>query len=394
MASICGSPVCAGGKPKMKFTYTGDYVVRKDGVVELLTSGTIVFLEPKVIDLFMVGGGGAGGVGQLNAYLGLGGGGGGYTRTVRKVSVTPNNGYTVTVGSGGLVTNNVTQPTNGGASAFGNFSAGGGISAVLASSSSAHTSNGGAGGSGGGGGVYSNSDYGTGGSNGEAGEQGTNGAYGGAGQGFTTREFGEAAGKLYAGGGGGGRFLVSSTPVVSLGGSGGGGSGGFTDTNSTVTQAAGAGGANTGGGGGGGTTTNMRSILGGSGGSGIVCFRESVELPELAGTWRFNEGMYRPLGQYIKYDGEVTAKQTIDGYNYSYPMGVLVRGTEWTYDPGVFLVKSGTTTGQNKIYTFSVNLEAAGYWSSDYPYKYITFPAGASASDEFRAWLASNASKQ
>ena len=40
MASICGSPVCAGGKPKLKFTYTGDYVVRKDGVVELLTSGT------------------------------------------------------------------------------------------------------------------------------------------------------------------------------------------------------------------------------------------------------------------------------------------------------------------------------------------------------------------
>ena len=37
MASICGSPVCAGGKPKLKFTYTGDYVVREDGVVELLT---------------------------------------------------------------------------------------------------------------------------------------------------------------------------------------------------------------------------------------------------------------------------------------------------------------------------------------------------------------------
>ena len=60
MASICGSPVCAGGKPKLKFTYTGDYVVREDGVVELLTSGTLVFLRKAVIDLFLVGGGGGG----------------------------------------------------------------------------------------------------------------------------------------------------------------------------------------------------------------------------------------------------------------------------------------------------------------------------------------------
>lgn len=58
MASICGSPVCAGGKPQLKFTYTGDYVVRDDGVVELLTSGTLVFLDPAVIDIFCVGGGG------------------------------------------------------------------------------------------------------------------------------------------------------------------------------------------------------------------------------------------------------------------------------------------------------------------------------------------------
>lgn len=62
MASICGSPVCAGGKPKLKFTYTGDYVVRDDGVVELHSSGALVFLKPAVIDVFMVGGGGMGGV--------------------------------------------------------------------------------------------------------------------------------------------------------------------------------------------------------------------------------------------------------------------------------------------------------------------------------------------
>lgn len=378
MASICGSPVCAGGKPRLKFTYSGDYVVRKDGVVELLTSGTIVFLEPKVIDVFMVGGGGAGGVGQLNAYRGLGGGGGGYTRTVRKVSVTPSTGYPVTVGSGGVATNNVTQPTNGGASAFGSFGVSGGISAVLASSSSAHTSNGGAGGNGGGGGVYSNSDYGTGGSNGEAGEQGTNGAYGGAGQGFTTREFGEAAGKLYAGGGGGGRYMSAQIPVISNGGTGGGGSGGFTNPNSTVTQAAGAGGANTGGGGGGGTTTDMRSILGGSGGSGIVCFREAAELPELAGTWVLNERLYAPKSEINEtLNAPITIART-SGTQYQAQL-FKISLTSLTAYP--------TTGGSTEIYSFRSNV-----WSDSG--KTWTFPTGATASNEFRTWLASNATKQ
>ena len=394
MASICGSPVCAGGKPKMKFTYTGDYVVRKDGVVELLTSGTIVFLEPKVIDLFMVGGGGAGGSDARNSVVGCGGGGGGYTRTVRKVNVTPNENYTVAIGAGAEASKTVDKPVSGSTS-FGEFSVAGGVSVQLNRSSSADYTVGGSGGSGGGNGLYSKS------TGGEGGSDGGNGGMGSAtsgipptGQGFTTKEFGEPTGKLYAGGGGGGTYISAQSPVYALGGAGGGGDGAW-GAGANQTQAAGAGGANTGGGGGGGVGVGgVANIIGGSGGSGIVCFRESVELPELAGTWRFNERMYRPLGQYIKYDGEVTAKQTIDGYNYSYPMGVLVRGTEWTYDPGVFLVKSGTTTGQNKIYTFNDNLEAAGYWSSDYPYKYITFPAGASASDEFRAWLASNASKQ
>ena len=75
MASICGSPVCAGGKPKLKFTYTGDYVVRDDGVVELHSSGTLVFLNPAVIDVFLVGGGGMGGI-MINPGISSGAGGG------------------------------------------------------------------------------------------------------------------------------------------------------------------------------------------------------------------------------------------------------------------------------------------------------------------------------
>lgn len=369
------------GKSKApKFTYTGNYKVRDDGVVELLTSGTIVFLEPKVIDLFMVGGGGAGGVGQLNNYRGLGGGGGGYTRTVRKVSVTPNNEYLVTVGSGGVVTSNITQPTNGGASAFGNFNVDGGISAVLASSSSAHTSSGGAGGSGGGGGVYSNSDYGTGGSNGEAGEQGTNGAYGGAGQGFTTREFGEAAGKLYAGGGGGGRYMSAQTPVISNGGTGGGGSGGFTSPNSTVTQAAGAGGANTGGGGGGGTTTDLHSILGGSGGSGIVCFRESVELPELAGTWVLNNKLYVP-------ENAITENIPFSYATFAIPNNFNAGSVIKVNSAPPYLAITGAGGYNFNLYNFNTDVWQTlyGVWK---------FEAGTSASDAFLTWLASNATKQ
>ena len=77
MASICGSPVCAGGKPKLKFTYTGGYGVRKDGVVELHSSGTLVFLNPAVIDIFCVGGGGGGAYFVPGLYASAGGGGSG-----------------------------------------------------------------------------------------------------------------------------------------------------------------------------------------------------------------------------------------------------------------------------------------------------------------------------
>lgn len=276
-----------------KFTYTGQYNVRKDGVVELLTSGTIVFLEPKVIDVFMVGGGASGfsprgGVSRKGT--GAGGGGGGYSRTVRKVVVNANQSIPVTIGAGGEAKYDSGTIVAGNASGFSSLTVNGGDSL------SGNGQVGGSGGSGGGGGVSSNSDYGMGGSNGGNGEEGYyNGSYqGGKGQGFTTREFGEAKGKLYAGGGGGGRFMVSSTPVVSLGGAGGGGSGGWVN-DTTVRQAAGAGGANTGGGGGGGAYDKVAyHIAGGAGGSGIVCFRNAQELPELAGTWKFNERIYPP----------------------------------------------------------------------------------------------------
>lgn len=384
MASICGSPVCAGGKPKLKFTYTGDYVVRKDGVVELLTSGTIVFLEPKVIDVFMVGGGGAGDgsstrTNSTNAYKIGGGGGGGYTRTSKRISV--QGSYQIVIGAGG------SMGVNGGATLFGDkLSVNGGISGRDLPGTSSSTIGGHGGGSGGGGGVNYNSDYGTGGYDGSNGEHGyPTDRSGGQGQNFTTREFGEPAGKLYAGGGGGGRAMFSATPIISNGGSGGGGSGGFGWDDNIVVQAPAAGIANTGGGGGGGVIAYNPQVAatagkGASGGSGIVCFRDAQELPELAGTWVLNNRLYAPESDVYFNNQEFKIG---DASNPNRGTGLNLSCTTskiwYTSYPSGYDVT---------VYTFSSNS-----WGSD-KLNYMTFPAGATASDEFRAWLASNATKQ
>lgn len=366
------------GAAAPKFTYTGQYNIRKDGVVELLTSGTIVFLEPKVIDLFLVGGGGRGGFFKsgTGAQTGFGGGGGGYTATLRKVNVTGS--YEVTIGAGGIA-----GQTNGGggASAFGGLITANGGYGHQSSSSDLDMIRGANGGSGGGGGVTSNSDYGAGGSNGNNGERGyfAQTIIGGKGQGTTTREFGEANGKLYAGGGGGGRYISAQSPVVSAGGSGGGGTGGWCGTANT--QAAAAGVANTGGGGGGGAIGPDTSVTvtGASGGSGIVCFRDAQELPELAGTWVLNERLYAPENDVYFTNQDFTIGDA------SNPNSATVRNLICT----TAKIEYTTTIGYTyTLYTFSNNT-----WGTN-KYTYLTFPAGATASDEFRAWLASNATKQ
>lgn len=373
MASICGSPVCAGGKPKLKFTYTGDYVVRKDGVVELLTSGTIVFLEPKVIDVFMVGGGGAGSTFRDYDTAGYGGGGGGYTRTVRKFNVSANTNYTVTVGAGAVYSAASKGAPAGGSSAFGSFTVQGGGAVGEANGV------GRPGGSGGGGGTTSNSDGGAGGYDGGNGERGgNNGQIGGVGQGFTTREFGEAAGKLYAGGGGGGRYMVGSTPVISLGGSGGGGSGGWINANGANKQEPAAGIANTGGGGGGGAGGGSVFTGAGSGGSGIVCFRESVELSELAGTWVLNERLYAPNNNLTE---QVNFMAT-DGTTTRACVGMSTANNHLYYS---YALAGGSRLLD--IYNFTNNS-----WRAKL--KTLTFAADATASNDFIAWLASNATKQ
>lgn len=371
MASICGSPVCAGGKPKLKFTYTGDYVVRKDGVVELHSSGTLVFINPAVIDVFMVGGGGMGGV-MTNPGIssGAGGGGGGYTATARKQSVSGS--INVTIGQGATSQSHQSGKQYGGTTTFGSIlSANGGESAYYTPQyEGTYALNGGAGGSGGG------SQSGTGGENGGDGQTVGFGSYnskGGAGQGATTREFGEENGKLYAGGGGGG---VSQSAVVTPGGNGGGGSGGYKLT-SGHSQNPTAGADNTGGGGGGGATITGSGPNGAYGGSGIVCFRDAQELPELAGTWVLNERLYAP---------ESAFTETVS-FQGAAPDGGLTNVSKIFTENAKLKYNIQTSISIYTMYDFSTNT-----WGNKYP-KW-TFPSGATASDEFRAWLASNATKQ
>lgn len=238
------------------FDYSGDCEIVNDAdepitvsqdnwKIRFLTSGTLTFTElngaEDGIDVFCVGGGG----GTPNKFSG--GGGGGYTATQRNIRVEVGKSYSIVVGSGGT-------GTDGGESSFDAFlTAKGGHAA-------AGGDNGADGGSGGGG--YNSGVGYNGGSDGSDGDN-TNGLNRhGKGQGTTTREFGESAGKLYAGGGGGGNR--NGTDV------GKGGEGGGADGDSDAS-------ANTGGGAGGRSNSGV-SCVAHAGGSGIVIIRNAREV--------------------------------------------------------------------------------------------------------------------
>ncbi len=351
MSIVLGNPMALSGKKKPKgldFTYTGDYTEREDGVVELRSGGVITFNSDAVIDIFLVGGGGRGGTATASSAKG-GGAGSGYTRTIKKVSVTGS--YEVVVGSG-----STTSSGTGGTSSFGSYSVIGGNNGVNVFSASAS----GAGGSGGSGGGGAGNVGGSGGSNGNNGT--SSNAAGGAGQGFTTREFGEVTGKLYAAGGGG--------AVNGAGGEGGGGTGGNGETASTTGTA---GEANTGSGGGGGSSYWNP----GNGGSGIVCIRESTETLELVGTWKFNSRIYSPATAF-----DITANYTIASTPPTYA-GSYTR----IYIANNKLMGTATIGAATEFYNFATNVPASnfGYFRTD---------SVQSFTDEFLAWLASNATKQ
>ena len=104
-----------------------------------------------------------------------------------------------------------------------------------------------------------------------------------------------------------------------------------------------------------------------------MCFRGAQELPELAGTWVLNNRLYAPentINQTIQFTAKESATSAAQAHANFYS------------DTSALKFTKATT-----VYTYSSNT-----WNTKY--KYLTFPAGAAGSDEFRAWLASNATKQ
>ena len=242
MVIIGKSQIAGGGTAKrLEFEYTGDYVTRSDGVIELRSSGTFTSLKAQSVDVFLAG--------RAGDTKGSAGGGGGFTLT-ESLFLGEETTYAVTIGAGGAAIGtspSVEYAPSGGNTTFGNLVVNGGQGGRRQYRNGGTRSDGGNGGSGGG----ASAKGGTNGANGNLGQDPN--AIAGTGQGTTTREFGELAGKLYAGGG-----TATWSGGTSSGVDGGGGA-----SNS-------AGQANTGGGGGATGGTLPASF---AGGSGIVCIR-------------------------------------------------------------------------------------------------------------------------
>lgn len=281
----CTTSRTATGKP---INYVGTEVVIKSSNASWKVPNGWYKLKACI-----VGGGGAGGCGGVQSGYsggGGGGGGGGYVTNTNDISVTPGQGFKVTIGNGGAsVSSHNTNGTDGSQSAFGSYTANGGQGGASYGkrNSLSGRKGGGSGGSGGGGGsskVSSSTthDGGAGGTNGGAGGDTTPASStasvlykGGAGQGSTTKAFGN--GTAYAGGGGGGCFNYSNDANYrgGVGGNYGGGTGGYRTGGTTADAVAATGGTANSGGGGGGTEDSSQSVArpSGAGGSGVVIVR-------------------------------------------------------------------------------------------------------------------------
>lgn len=246
---------------KPDYRYTGNAQLIDDGNynwrIKFFTSGNVNFSSlgnAATLDVFCVGGGGAGTHAENDR--GGGGGAGGYTKTYANFPVSLNVKIPIVIGAGGINPGNNSGAT-GGTTSFANITAAGGQSTIPVGTETVSDGNGGSGG--GMRGYYDTKDNTL-----KGGTNGGNAAYTwapygnrGMGQGTTTREFGESSGTLYSGGGSGANRGGDTTVIA--GGAGGGGDGGPGT----------AGGTNTGGGGGGAAAESG----GGAGGSGIVVIR-------------------------------------------------------------------------------------------------------------------------
>lgn len=257
---------------------SGEFIVARktSGEVDFTTSQTVII--PAWLtscDLFVVGGGGSGGVyASLDRGTGfVGGGGGGKTATLLTQNLAGKT-LNIVVGAGGRAV----SETNGLSGGYA-----GGDTSIFVSGSALLTASGG---EGGGSGQFS--DRGSGGNGGSGGGGGTTGVandpapnggsdggdgvgeYGGAGQGSTTRKFGEIGNTLYSGGGGG--VYASNTQTYAktgAGGAGGGGNGAWGAQGGNATYYGG-------GGGGAGRNANITATSG-AGYQGLASIRWNLE---------------------------------------------------------------------------------------------------------------------
>jgi hypothetical protein len=286
-----------------------------NGLVLELDAANIKSFGPPIVDILLVGGGGAGGINLCGA------GGGGAVGYFTGFKVSAGTAYSIVVGAGGIVTGNYTPSGAGGSTTAFGETAGGGqgggqgsvnksgnaglmtilaaatqyISAIIGSGNVGGNSAGYNAGSGGGGAgaaalsfTSGNSSVGTPATNGGAGLYCNISGYpyywggGGGGQGYP--DYAGSGG--IGGGGGGGTFALGGTnPNVGLGG-GSALNSGAAGTQLNNTTNGGAGGTNTGGGGGAGSHTGggQTSTTGGAGGTGIVVIRYAGPQKATGGT--------------------------------------------------------------------------------------------------------------
>lgn len=107
------------------------------------------------------------------------------------------------------------------------------------------------------------------------------------------------------------------------------------------------------------------------------CAKGDEPLPELAGTWVLNERLYAPESAFTE---RVSFQAAAPDGGFTSVSKIFTENAKLKYN-------IQTSISIYTMYDFSTNT-----WDRKYP-KW-TFPAGANASDEFRAWLASNATKQ
>ena len=156
------------------YTYTGiaNFIDEGDGnwQIKFLTSGTFTLKSrsKQLIDVFCVGGGGAGGCSSLVNY-GSGGAGGGWTKTYTQMELKKGFSCSIVVGAGATAADG--NGANGGQTYFNttDYSANGGFGGKASTRSPFTTGDGGWGGSGGGSGAAGDKNGGAGGTDGSAG---------------------------------------------------------------------------------------------------------------------------------------------------------------------------------------------------------------------------------